>query len=86
MLAYYGYKHEVLDLLQKLTKDSRVYARSHHKILLVAALKEHRMEPYYGLPRFLTEVDIQKTERSKGSQHRNAILVSYNDKVNTNLA
>ena len=43
MFQYFGYAHQVQDMLRCLSKDSRVFARSHHMVILRASLKIHRL-------------------------------------------
>ena len=64
ILTYYGYRPEVIDMLQHMSKRSRAYAKSNHKWALIVALKVHRWAPAYDIPEVMTLQDIRTTDES----------------------
>ena len=81
VLSYYGYAGQEQDLLQYVSKATRLCAKSYHAQHLKPALKVHRFAPYYDWPHEQLETD--DIEMKIYSPHlvnmRNCILEAWNE-------
>ena len=89
LLSFFGYSDEVVDLLQKVSRTTRVYALSHHYFSLMPFLKVSRWHTQDGPPDTITYQDIIMTDRCQNSFEpvqialKKMIVQCWNNKCNT---
>ena len=86
ILSYYGMRERVIDLMQVLSRQSRIYARSHHRGSLKSFLKARDWNKNGGPPAFLKGSSINATRsHDKNEEFCSMILKAWNNSRNTNL-
>ena len=92
VLSFFGHSDHVQDLLQHLSRDTRIYAKSPHMALLLNDLKPHRWTAEFStLPEILKEQDVQLSPRHCSYRYImkrqiEVIVHSWNNPANTNLS
>jgi hypothetical protein len=85
VLTCYGWLDQVVDLLQRLSKLTRLYVRSPHRKMLQANVRVSRFHPRsYGFPDRLLDRLVKSTRGAGQSQFealaRAALLLAWQDK------